>query len=279
MPRAAVDEPRAWAPVIRRGSVTAWLTPPRERGHIQLEFSAWPDEETLVVAALDGLGPHVGDWTARVAQLALATVLREPSYGAYLDPPAPPVATPAYDFPAWTAWLLRGSPALPAEIGALAAALGTRIGTVVEALSLRGLGMIATGAIAVIRGGEAAIVHRGFGKVLRARSGELETLLAPDVLGQSPEHRRAVAETPELAMHDWIAISGFQTGDAPGEPLRIALVPGDRLVFCAGKPILQALDADPALEALLAEDPGRVVARATPELAEQGYGIVAIDIS
>lgn len=268
-------------PPFRRGPVWAWLHPAEARGHEQCEFSTRLDPETRFVAALDGQGgDRTGSWAARVGLLSLATLLPEPFYRPYLDPPVEPQPEPRDDFAAWVAWLVDRSP-LPSEPAALLGALGHRMGLVLEELNLRGYSLGLSGVLALIQEGRALLLRRGLARAYLLRDGQLQVLLHEDTLARQP----GIADDPQtlaaIGGAGDVPVSLFtpQGSDRPAPPLEIAVQPGDRLIFALGGELLQAL-ADPARERLLAAAEPNVVAGLPPtqDMDLGGWGVVAVDI-
>lgn len=264
-----------------RGPVTAFLQPTENHGYEQLAFSTRPDPTTRIVALIDAQGgQRTGSFGARLAQVTLATLLGEPAYDPLLGPTIEPPARVLDDLPAWAAWLCDRTP-LPMEPPALVTALGNRIGEVLEGANLRGCALTAFGILAVIRGGRATILRRGTARAYVLRGGTLYPLVHEHVLGREAE----VAARPDLAAqmadHFWVPVSLFDPVDpeAATPPLELDVYPGDRLLFVAGRELLQALE-DPARERLLTQPVPDITAGMPPTQAmiEGGWGVVAVDI-
>lgn len=262
-----------------RHGTTAWLGTTDQGAYTQRALISLPHPRTRVAAVIDGIEPREGgDHAALAAQLALATLLRDPHYLPLLDVDVEPPPSVDRDLAAWVAWLVDRRP-LPTDPGALVAALVRQLGVVFDAFALRRTGLSASGVVAVVRDGEASLLRTGYGGAYLVSEGRVTTVLEPDVLGLDPGFAEALAQQPALAVHSWTMTSCFseQGPSRATAPTKVALQRGDRLILVAGPEVLQALAEDPARVARCAEDPALALAHPTEAMQRGGFAVMAVD--
>jgi hypothetical protein len=217
---------------------------------------------------------------ARLAQLTLATLLEARGYAPALGLPVEPPPNPEGHLAEWAAWLVDRS-ALPRDPAPLLDELRRRVGAVLEGVELRGHPVAAGGILAAIGRGRATLLRRGGARAYLLRDGELHVVVHEDVMGRDPRLLGDPAGAAAAARYYWVLLSRFTPHDPPetAAPVEVELRPGDRLIFVAGTALLEAIDADPARERLLAAaipDPAGVPP--SEDMIERGWGVVAVDV-